>query len=227
MAKGNIERRGAKRRKTKPVILIVTEGSKTEPKYFKSFRTRQSNIDLHVVGSGEYGGGTDYESLVRKTIAYMEKNGLSAKNGDKLWVVADGDVNYNNADPITVKSRMLDKARHLAERYFITIVLSNPCFEFWYLLHFQYTTGFLKDYDGVVSLLKSYIPDYEKAKTVASQLLPYLSQAIQNAERVERYHVDNGKTDLCNIEINPITAVHRLVADLRRNINSYRGCLRK
>ena len=92
MAKGNIERRGAKCRKQKPVILIVTEGSKTEPKYFKSFRTRQSNIDLHVVGSGDYDGGTDYESLVRKTIAYMEKNGLSAKNGDKLWVVADGDV---------------------------------------------------------------------------------------------------------------------------------------
>jgi hypothetical protein len=215
MAKGRIERRGSKRREQRPVVLIVTEGSKTEPKYFRSFRTRDSNIDIHVVGSGEYGGGTDYESLVRKTIAYMEKNGLSAKNGDKLWVVADGDVNYDNADPVTAKNRALEKAKRLAERYAITVALSNPCFEFWYLLHFQFTTAFLKDYDAVANLLKAYIPDYDKAKAVAAQLLPLMSQAVQNADRVEKHHAANGCVDLCNVEVNPITSVHRLVADLK------------
>ena len=33
MARGQIEKRGQRRRKLKPVILIVTEGSQTEPKY--------------------------------------------------------------------------------------------------------------------------------------------------------------------------------------------------
>lgn len=37
MAKGKIEKRGAKRRKVKPIVLIVTEGSQTEPKYFEHF----------------------------------------------------------------------------------------------------------------------------------------------------------------------------------------------
>lgn len=37
MAKGKIEKRGAKRRKVKPMVLIVTEGSQTEPKYFEHF----------------------------------------------------------------------------------------------------------------------------------------------------------------------------------------------
>ena len=136
MAKVRIERRGVKRRAQKPVVLIVTEGSKTEPKYFRSFRTRDSNIDIHVVGSGEY------------------------------------------------------------------------------LLHFQYTTAFLKDYDAVASLLKAYIPDYNKAKAVSEQLLPFMSQAIQNADRVEKYHAANGCIDLCNVEVNPITTIHRLVTDL-------------
>jgi len=34
MGRGKIERRGSKPRRTKSVMLIVTEGEKTEPKYF-------------------------------------------------------------------------------------------------------------------------------------------------------------------------------------------------
>lgn len=37
MARGRIEKRGSKKRKIKPVVLIVTEGSKTEPVYFIIF----------------------------------------------------------------------------------------------------------------------------------------------------------------------------------------------
>ena len=42
MARGQIEKRGQRRRKLKPVILIVTEGSQTEPKYFEHYRSRQT-----------------------------------------------------------------------------------------------------------------------------------------------------------------------------------------
>ncbi|MDR1193062.1 MAG: RloB family protein [Peptococcaceae bacterium] len=36
MAKGELRKRGVRRRQLKPVVLIVTEGSQTEPKYFAS-----------------------------------------------------------------------------------------------------------------------------------------------------------------------------------------------
>ncbi len=49
MARGKIEKRGQRRRKIKPVILIVTEGSQTEPKYFEHYRSRQTNIDIRVI----------------------------------------------------------------------------------------------------------------------------------------------------------------------------------
>lgn len=83
MGKGEVQKRGIRRRQLKPVVLIVTEGSQTEPKYFDSFRSRQTNIDIQVI-SGGAGSGTDYASLVRKAVAYMEKNGLSPQNGDRL-----------------------------------------------------------------------------------------------------------------------------------------------
>ena len=95
MARGQIEKRGQRRRKLKPVILIVTEGSQTEPKYFEHYRSRQTNIDIRVVGSRTKGGETDYLGLIRKAVEYQNKNQISASNGDAVWVVADGDVNYN------------------------------------------------------------------------------------------------------------------------------------
>lgn len=93
MARGQIEKRGQRRRKLKPVILIVTEGSQTEPKYFEHYRSRQTNIDIRVVGSHTKGGETDYLALIRKAVEYQSKNQLSVSNGDAVWVVADGDVN--------------------------------------------------------------------------------------------------------------------------------------
>ena len=115
MARGKIEKRGQRHRKVKPVILIVTEGSQTEPKYFAHYRNRQTNIDIRVVGSRSGGGETDYLSLIRKAVEYQNKNQISVEDGDAVWVVADAYVNYNNPDPIADKDRLLSKARKMAD----------------------------------------------------------------------------------------------------------------
>ena len=86
MARGKIEKRGQRRRKIKPVILIVTEGSQTEPKYFEHYRNRQTNIDIRVVGSRTSGGETDYLSLIRKAVEYQNKNQISVSEGDSVSV---------------------------------------------------------------------------------------------------------------------------------------------
>lgn len=81
MARGKIEKRGQRRRKIKPVTLIVTEGSQTEPKYFEHYRNRQTNIDIRVVGSRTSGGETDYLSLIRKAVEYHLQNDSSKPFG--------------------------------------------------------------------------------------------------------------------------------------------------
>lgn len=214
MTRGKIEKRGQRRRNIKPVILIVTEGSQTEPKYFAHYRTRQTNIDIRVIGSRTSGGETDYLSLIRKAVEYQNKNQISISNGDAVWVVADGDVNYNNPDPITAKDNLLSKARNLADAKGIRIAISNPCFEFWYLLHFQYTTKFFKDYPAVKTALTSYLPDYEKASDVYAQLSEHTTDAIQNALRVEQYHIQNGSNKPFGIAVNPFTDIYQLVESL-------------
>lgn len=192
MARGTIEKRGQKPRKIKPVILIITEGSQTEPRYFEHYRNRQINIDIHVVGSSSSAAKTDYISLIRKATEYQKKNQLSVSNGDAIWIVADGDVNYHNPDPVNSKDRMLSDVRKIANANNIRIVISNPCFELWFLLHFQYTTKFFQDYSAVRTALVSYLPNYDKSRDVYAQLSEYTAVAIRNAKRIEQSHIQNG-----------------------------------
>ena len=50
----------------------------------------------------------------------------------------------------------------------VRLVLSMPCFEYWLLLHFEYTTRAFLGTPGrsacsrVISELKRHLPDYEK-----------------------------------------------------------------
>lgn len=215
MARGKIEKRGSRKRQVKKVILIVTEGSRTEPKYFDHFRTRNTNIDIRVVPSRSNGGETDYMSLVRKAIEHQKKDQLSASIGDSVWVVADGDVNFNNPDPVNTRSKQLEKVRKTAERSDVHMVISNPCFELWYLLHFRYTTKYLKDYEAAKKELVTYFPEYEKTDDVYAQLLPHLEQAIQNARQLELYHIENGDMLPFSIGTNPYTEVYRLIEELK------------
>lgn len=215
MAKGQIEKRGSRKRQIKKVILIVTEGSQTEPKYFNHFRTRNTNIDIRVVGSRSSSGETDYMSLIRKAQEYQKKNQISASNGDSVWVVADGDINFNNPNPVDARNQQLSKARKAAERSDIQIALSNPCFEYWYLLHFRYTTKYLRDYVATKKELTSFIPNYEKSDDIYAQLAPLLEQAIQHAKQAEAYHCKDGAVAPFGIEVNPFTEVYHLIEALK------------
>lgn len=211
MARGRVEKRGSKKRKIKPVVLIVTEGSKTEPGYFNHFRTRQKNIDVRVIGSRTSAGETDYNSLIRKAKEYQDKDDLSSENGDTVWIVADGDVNYNNPNPIEKKDVALSNARKLAKQKGMEMVISNPCFELWYLLHFRYTTGFFKDYEAVRKLLTEHIPNYEKANDVFPILEEYVDVAVRRAKQLEEYHLKNGNMLPLGITVNPYTEVYHLI----------------
>ena len=215
MGRGKIERRGSKPRRTKPVILIVTEGEKSEPKYFEHFRTRQNNVEVRVVPNSKNGGKTDYLNLIRKASRICKDDDLSPKSGDSVWIVADGDVNYQAADAIKKKNAALTQARATAEKEAYSLLISNPCFELWYLLHLRYTTAHLPDYDAVKKALEQAgIKDYEKHNDLYEQMASETIEAIKRAKRLETHQVENGFTLPLGIDANPFTEVYRLMENL-------------
>lgn len=215
MGRGKIERRGSKPRRTKPVILIVTEGEKSEPKYFEHFRTRQNNVEVRVIPNSKNGGKTDYLNLIRKATRICKDDDLSPKSGDSIWIIADGDVNYQAPDAVRKKNESLVQARATAEKESYSLLISNPCFELWYLLHLRYTTAYLPDYDAAKKALEQAgINDYEKHHDLYEQLASKTIEAIKRAKRLEIHQVENGFTLPLDIDANPFTEVYRLVEKL-------------
>ena len=215
MGRGGIERRGSKPRRTKPVILIVTEGEKSEPKYFEHFRTRQNNVEVRVVPNSKNGSKTDYLNLIRKASRICNEDDLAPKSGDSVWIIADGDVNYQAADAVKKKNEALTQARATAEKEAYSLLISNPCFELWYVLHLRYTTAHLPDYDAVKRALEQAgIKGYEKHNDLYEQLASETSEASKRAKRLEAHQVENGFNLPLPLDANPFTEVYRLVEKL-------------
>lgn len=73
------------------------------------------------------------------------------------------------------------------------LIVSSPCFEIWYICHFQYSTKQYQNPDEVLSHLRQFIPDYEKSKDVYASLQGKEDVAIRNAQKLEKYCMESGR----------------------------------
>lgn len=201
MAKRKINSRGYSPRKVdtrefKQRFLIVCEGSKTEPNYFRSFRVPRDVVEVH-------GLGEDPSTLVRSATDLKNKDG---DDYDQIWCVFDRDSwpleNFNNA---------ISSATSQGFR----VAYSNEAFELWYILHFEYlNTGIpRKDYIHRLSLLLVGQKYQKNSETIYDELLDKQPTAIRNAKKLlTEYDPHVPAKD------NPSTTVHLLVQELNRFI---------
>lgn len=187
------------RRKRRPIIYIICEGKETETKYFKHFRSRNCLVDIVPISSKH----TAAEHLVKHAKSLLSQADYFPKDGDQLWCVFDCDDNANAA---------LKSAAEYAEKNGYKIAYSNPCFEYWYLLHYVKQNSHLNGADEVLRLLQSKgrLEKYEKSLDVFDTLLPYQSETVRRAkERLEQLYSDN--VIILSRDSNPVTTVHELV----------------
>jgi len=200
MAKRKINSRGYSPRKLdtkepKERFLIVCEGSKTEPNYFRSFRVPRDVVEVH-------GLGEDPSTLVRSATDLKNKDG---DDYDQIWCVFDRDSwtleNFNNA-------------RSSATSQGFRVAYSNEAFELWYILHFEYLNTGIPRKDYIRKLSSLLGKKYEKnSETIYDELLDKQLTAIRNAEKLlTEYAPPDPAND------NPSTTVHLLVQELNRFI---------
>jgi len=70
---------------------------------------------------------------------------------DEVWCVVD------------VDEFDLDKAAATARRLRIELAISNPCFEFWLLLHFEACSASMTCYGDVAKRLVKHVPAFDKS----------------------------------------------------------------
>jgi hypothetical protein len=188
-------------RKQKPVVYIVCEGEKSEPKYFRNFSSRNSLVNIKPVTS-QY---KDAFNLVKNAEREIQPDEYFPEYGDQVWCVFDRD---NNSDD------ELYKAKALAERRGYRIAFSNPCFEYWYLLHFIEYRAYLADCDAVVKLLEArYIPQYIKSGDYFRMLRLMRADAIARANKVLQGLEQDGIGQI-HTSSNPSTSAVLLVLQL-------------
>ena len=195
-------------------ILIVTEGTKTEPNYFEAIRAKfpRGLIDTVDIQGTAKNTLTIIEECVRlRNLAKTDRHRIY----DEVWAVFDRDSfpdrNFNNA---------INRAENLKEK--INCAWSNQAFELWYLLHFQFVdsgmtrTQYQPFIERELSSKTGKPFKYKKNSTEMYELLQQYgneSQAIKWAKQLEKLYYDK---DFATH--NPCTMVYKLVARLNELI---------
>ncbi|MBO7463762.1 MAG: RloB domain-containing protein [Bacteroidales bacterium] len=206
-----IERRHARqvqRRKTRQIrcnILIVSEGTETEPNYFKNFNSKErGKYIVYVKAQGE---ATNTIQVVNKAIELRDED---PDKYDSVWAVFDKD---------DFDSDKFNAAIIKAEKNGIGCAWSNEAFELWFLYHFknQVTAMSRTEYADAISDAVNKSTKYKEKKKYKYEkkdpknyqiMTTYgsMDDAIKFAESTsEKY------TDERYATHNPCTMVYKLV----------------
>lgn len=197
-------RRNIQNCKPKKVILVAYEGeNKTEKNYLNNFSGREKDFIIKVVPGNE----TDPVNLVKQTIQKVKELGLDLFEDDKAYCIFDADIHPQ-------KNIQITKAIKLAKNYGIVPIVSTPCIELWFLLHYEYTTATINNND-VINRLKKYYPKYEKNCDIYPEIKDKINFAINNSKKLEKYQLQNNRK-LQMVETNPYTEMYKVIEEIIR-----------
>lgn len=169
-------------------ILIVSEGSKTEPLYFREIRVAYRLPITHVeIRPSEL--GTAPIQVVQYARDLFENGdahkGIPPRAFEQVYAVFDRDDHISYFDALKLAESLNGKLRNDAKQHAtFAAIASIPSFELWLLLHFEEIQAPLHR-DEVIRRLKQYIPGYAKGAGQAFALTKdRLTTATQRAKRL-------------------------------------------
>ena len=187
-------------------FLIVCEGEKTEPNYFRSFPKKVGKFIYDIEFEG---GGISTIKVVEKAIELRDR---SKQKYDRVWAVFDRD---------SFKASSFNSAILKAKGNNISCAWSNEAFELWYLLHFhnRITAMSRDEYKNAIeqAINDKQVPNVKpfKYKKNATELYFLLSKKGNQATAINRAR------ELANriegeqfANYNPQTMVFKLVEEL-------------
>lgn len=174
------------------IIVLAFEGNDTEEIYFDEFKSSEifdnALIFLHLLKRPK----TDTNSApnhVFKKLKKEAKDEYNFKDTDELWMIIDTDRWKSIPDIISECKKQSN----------MFVAVSNPCFEFWLLLHIKN----IADYDenelalilknAKVSNKKNYVDSkiteilgsYNKSNPKPELFLPTVDFAIEQAKQLD------------------------------------------
>ena len=164
-------------------------------------------MSLHVIPVSH----TDPIGIIKDAKQKMSERFFDQAQGDSAWCVYDVDDNDDNSDD------KLQKAFRQAKANKYNVVVSNPCFEIWYILHFETIFSELTSVEAQSRLL-THIPQYGKNVDIFDTLEPLVGTANQNAIRLLAKYSEKSEPAAeraCNPFSNAFVLVQKLM-EMRR-----------
>ena len=185
------------------IMIVVTEGEKTEPGYLKAFRKihvlphiKKSVFKLRIIP----GIGVP-KTVVDRAIQELEdlQGPLSGK--DSVWAMFDRDEHPEFRE---AKDKARSKGVHLA--------ISNPCFEIWGIYHYQDWQGPIER-DQCQKELERLCPSYNRKSGKVFIDHDAIKNKYRDAMRRAKESLDSRKRE-GDPEGNPSTSVYLLMEEI-------------
>lgn len=189
-------------------ILIVTEGSKTEPLYLGEIRSKFRLNTANVEVQHSQFGTTPLQVVEFAEHLFLngdEAREIQKKGFEQIYAVFDRDDHETYHNALTKAVDLDGKLRNdLKQPVKFKAIASVPCFELWLLLHFEDVQAPLHRTE-VYQRLCQHLPNYDKGQAGHyAQTSHNLADASQRAERLTQLTTAHDGTE-------PYTDMHRLV----------------
>lgn len=181
-----IGRRTRVSRTPEKLYILAYEGNETEPQYYQALKEqlRYSNTVIKILSlkRARLDTMSAPKHVFNQLKTFKNRNRTTAQ--DEFWMIIDRDR--------WKLEEWLEKCR-LEKNFFVA--LTNPCFEFWLLLHHFEVTDFKEEallVNKKLNKKKRFIDQYlnkyleggyQKNDIQPERFLPYIARAIAQAKR--------------------------------------------
>jgi len=139
-----------------------------------------------------------------------------SNNYDKVFWIVDFDVIIRETDQVKKgKKSVLQEFKEYHEKLIknycekVTVIINNPCLEYWYLLHFVETSKPFATYEKLEKELKKHLANYSKSEKfhtkqnndIYLQLKPFINTAIKNAKKLPVFDFSNPHSGMTQMQL--------------------------
>lgn len=163
------------------LIIVATEGKKTEKQYFDIFRTLK--VQVQIIPADNNRSAPEY--VLERLDKYKED--FQIADDDELWLMTDVD---------RWGDKKLAEIARLCNQKGYNLAISNPCFEVWLYLHFSGIEEEIKNCTTVKKLLRTHLVSYNSSKLDIEVFRHHVREAV---ERAKNLHTNSTERFLSSI----------------------------
>ena len=192
-----------KNKKLKKSFDIIVDGE-TESWYIRQLKNQEKeNISVNLKPKLPSKKNLEY--------LYKQVKKLFEEENNKIFWIVDFDTIIKETKEAkkgtqTKLKQFIEYYKELSNNEKITIIINNPCLEYWFLQHYKQNDKYFSKYEELKKELRKHIKDYDKTKEFYHKgngiysllkLDKKLKTAITNSKKLK----DFGKIDNNNYEV--------------------------